>query len=105
MISARTVTFPPLAEIVAVLIEVTTNVVMGYVVVLSPAAIVTLAGTWATAVRLLESVTTKPPTGAGPSSVTVPVDGVPPCTVFGLMVWTETIGAVTSSLVDTLTPL
>ena len=77
---------------------------MGYVAVVAPAAIVTLAGTWATAVRLLESVTTRPPAGAGPSSVTVPVDGLPPCTVLGLMVWIDIVGAVTDNLAVTVTP-
>ena len=48
-----------------------------------PAATVTLAGTVATAVLLLDSVTTEPPDGAGPLSVTVPCDDVPPVTVAG----------------------
>jgi hypothetical protein len=48
-----------------------------------PAATVTLAGTVATAVLLLDSVTTEPPDGAGPLSVTVPCDEMPPVTVVG----------------------
>jgi hypothetical protein len=86
---------PPLAEIVTVLAEVTTVVVIGYVAVVAPAATVTLAGTWTTAGMLLDRVTTSPPVGAGPFSVTVPVEGFPPCTLLGLIVWDDTTGDVT----------
>ena len=47
------------------------------------AATVTLEGTVAADVLLLVSVTTTPPVGAKPFSVTVPVDEVPPVTVVG----------------------
>ena len=47
------------------------------------AATVTLPGTVAAAVLLLDSVTTAPPAGAGPLSVTVPVELVPPRTEVG----------------------
>ena len=47
------------------------------------AVTVTLAGTVAAAVLLLESATTAPLAGAGPLSVTVPCDVLPPVTVVG----------------------
>ena len=55
----------------------TALVVMLNVVVVAPAAIVTLADTDAAAL-VLESATWAPPAGAGPSRVTVPVSGLPP---------------------------
>ena len=51
-----------------------------------PGAMVTLEGTTATRMLLLESATTAPPLGAGPLSVTVPVDEFPPVTLEGLKV-------------------
>jgi hypothetical protein len=95
---------PPLAVIVTVLAEVTTDVVIGYVAVVAPAATVTLVGTWATPGRLLDRVTTSPPAGAGPFNMTVPVDGLPPWTVLGLMIWDEIMGDVTVSLADLVAP-
>jgi len=53
--------------------------------VVAPAATVTLVGTRAAVVLLLESVTTAPPDGAALLNVTVPVeDWVPPVTLVGL---------------------
>ena len=46
--------------------------------VVFPLGIVTLEGTRASNVLLLESVTTLPDAGAGPLSVTVPVEVLPP---------------------------
>ncbi len=48
----------------------------------APAATVTLDGTLAAVVLLLESVTTAPPEGAAPLRVTVPVEDCPPPTTF-----------------------
>src|SRR5260370_38880642 len=53
------------------------------VALVAPAAIVTLDGVLATFVLLLESVTTAPPEGAAPLSVTVPVEECPPVTLLG----------------------
>src|SRR2546422_7657478 len=53
------------------------------VTLVAPAGTVTLAGTVA-AVLSLDSVTCAPPAGAGPSSVAVPVELLPPVTVVGL---------------------
>src|SRR3989442_8769509 len=58
--------------------------------VVPPGATVTLAGTTA-AGSLLESVTCAPPAGAGPFSVTVPAEGLPPVTLAGLRASKETI--------------
>ena len=52
----------------------------------APAATVTLAGTVATPVLLLDRLTTAPPLGAAALSVTVPVDELPPVTLDGLSV-------------------
>src|SRR5260370_36418870 len=53
------------------------------VALVAPAATVTLDGTLAAVVLLLESVTTAPPEGAAPLSVTVPVEELPPVTLVG----------------------
>ena len=58
--------------------EVTVNVAL-----VAPAGMVTLAGTVATAVLLLERETRAPPLGAGPLNVTLPVEGDPPLTLVG----------------------
>jgi len=59
------------------------------VALLAPAATVTLAGTRAAVVLLLESATCAPPVGAGPLNVTVPVDEFPPTTLAGFTVSEE----------------
>ena len=53
------------------------------VAVVAPAATVTLTGTVAAAVLLLDSATTAPPAGAAALNVTVPVDAVPPVRLVG----------------------
>src|ERR1700739_695261 len=52
----------------------------------APAGMVTLEGTAATAGLLLEREPGAPPLGAGPLSITVPIEGVGPTKVLGLSV-------------------
>src|SRR5207249_2430612 len=77
------------------------------VAVVLAAGTVTLEGTLDAAL-LLESATCAPPAGAGPLSVTVPVDDcVPPATLVGFNVSEETVGrggGVTVSEADVLAP-
>src|SRR5258705_13111081 len=49
----------------------------------APAGMVTVAGTVAAVVSLLERETMAPAVGAGPLSVTLPVEGDPPLTLVG----------------------
>jgi hypothetical protein len=73
----------------------------------APAGTVTLDGTLATGGLLLERETTVPPLRAGPLSVTVPVEGLPPVTLDGLSVSEATVGsgAVTVSVAGLLVAL
>jgi hypothetical protein len=76
----------------------------------APAATVTLEGTVAAVVLLLESVTCAPPVGAGPLSVTVPVEEFPPVTLVGFSVTDERVcgggdAGVTVSEADMVAPL
>src|SRR6266705_3596221 len=77
------------------------------VALLLPAGTITLEDTLA-APLLLESITCAPPAGAGPLSVTVPVDDcAPPVTLVGFKVSEETVGrcgGITVSEADRLTP-
>ena len=75
---------PSVAVMVDDVDDVTVCVVTVNVRLVVPAATVTLAGTVAAAVLLLESATTRPPDGAADDNVTVPVDDVPPVTLVGL---------------------
>ena len=71
---------------------VTALVLTVNVALLAPAAIVTLAGTVAVDVLLLERETAAPPVSAGPLSVTVPVeDCAPPVTLVGFRVSEERV--------------
>ena len=67
----------------------TTLVLTANVALLAPAATITLAGTRAAVVLLLESATCAPPAGAGLLNVTVPVDEFPPATLAGFTVSEE----------------
>jgi hypothetical protein len=70
----------------------TIDVFTANVALVAPAGTVTLEGTLA-APLLLESRTCAPPAGAGPLSVTVPVeDCVPPITLVGSSVSEDTVG-------------
>ena len=66
------------------------------VALVAPARTVTLAGTVA-AVLLLDRETSAPPLGAGPLSVTVPVEELPPVTLAGLRLNEESVAGVTVS--------
>jgi hypothetical protein len=72
------------------------------VAVVAPAPTVTLAGTDAAA-RLDDNVTTRPPTGAGPDNVTVPVADAPPRTDVGETETPDATGATTVNVTDLLT--
>ncbi len=77
-------------------------VVMVNVADVAPAATVTDAGT-AAAARFDDRTTTRPPVGAGPVSVTVPVADTPPSTDDGDTETFETAGATTVNVTDLLT--
>jgi hypothetical protein len=95
------------AEIVTEVETRTTEVLTANVALVAPAGTNTLEGTPATPL-LLESMTCAPPAGAGPLSVTVPVEyGAPPITLVGFSVSEERVGSgggVTVSEADLLTP-
>jgi hypothetical protein len=61
-------------------------VVIWNAAVVAPEATVTLGGTVAAEVLLLDNVTTVPPLGAGPFRFTLPVEELPPLTLVGLSV-------------------
>src|SRR5260370_10230766 len=63
--------------------EATALVLTVNVALVAPAATVTLDGTLAAAVLLLETMTTAPPDGAAPLKLTVPVEEFPPVTLVG----------------------
>jgi len=73
------------AVIVAVEITGTLDVVTLKIMLLAPGGIVVSGGTW-TAELSLETVRTAPSAGAGPVSITVPVEVDPPVTVGGFSV-------------------
>jgi hypothetical protein len=97
-------------EIVTVVETINTDVFTVKVALVALAGTVTLAGTLATEGLLLERETTAPPLGAGPLSVTMPVEDPsgPPTTLDGLSVSEVTVGrggGVTVSEADCPVPL
>jgi len=79
-------------------------VVTANVAVVAFAATVTLPGTWAAAVLLLDRVTTAPLAGAGPFSVRVAVEVFPPTTEVGFRVTEFNTVAVTVRLAVRVVP-
>ena len=84
--------------------DATPSVVIVKVAVVAPEARVTLAATVAAVVTEDVSVTTAPAGGAGPVSVTVPVDDVPETTLVGDTVTDVSAAGVTVSVAVFVTP-
>jgi hypothetical protein len=84
--------------------DATPSVVTVNVAVVAPEATVMLAGTVAALVFEEDSVTTVPAGGAGPVSVTVPVDDVPQTTLAGARVTEVRAAGVTVSVAVFVTP-
>ena len=74
---------------------VTAKVVTVNVRLLAPAGMVTLAGTVAAAMLLLERETRAPPVGADPLSFRLPVEGDPLLTLVGFRVSEVRVGVTT----------
>ena len=85
---------PRVAMMTGVVVDPTPTVETVKVAVVWPAATMTLPET-AAAALLLARETAMPPVGAGPSSVTVPVDVLPPTTTVGLTVRVVSAGELT----------
>lgn len=90
---------------VTVVFAATGSVVTAKVAVVAFALIVTLAGTAAVAGLVLDRLTTAPPAGAGPLSVNVPVEDVPPFTETGFRATAFKLAAVTVSAALWVVPL
>ncbi len=97
---------PPYMDVMVTAVDdATPVVVMVAGADVEPAGIVTLAGSEATVVFELERVTTAPPVGAGPFSVTVAVELFPPTGFGGLRARARRVGtAVTVNAADFVTP-
>jgi hypothetical protein len=86
--------FPPNAPLIARDVDAVTDAVLTVNVALkAPAGTVTLAGTVAALVLLLDSVTTAPPEGAALVKLAVPCDVLPPTTLTGLSAMPASEGA------------
>ena len=85
---------PYVAVMVTGVFAATGDVVAANVALVAPAAIVTLPGTVAAAVLLLESDTSAPPPGAAAVRLAVPVEPLPPTTVEGFTDTADKAGAV-----------
>jgi len=95
---------PVLAVMVALVVELTVDVLTVNVAEVLPAGMVTVAGAVADD-WLLERVMTKPPVGAAEPMVTVPVDELPPETLVGFSVSDDNPGAFTVNPALATTPL
>lgn len=94
---------PPSEELMLTgVLAPTANVVIAKVADVAFAATVTVAGTVATAVFALVSVTMVPPDGAGPVRVTVPVEDAPPMTTVGLRLNPLSVAGLTVRLANLL---
>src|SRR5437016_2439176 len=96
---ADLLTVPNEAVMVTELLPAEALVVIVKLTEVLPAGTVTDAGTDASEGLLLVSLTEVPPVGAGPESVTVPVEGAPASTVVGIKVREAKAGELTRSVV------
>jgi hypothetical protein len=92
-------------EIVTLVVLWTRFVVAVKGAVIAPGATVTLDGTVATVVLLLESWTVIPAGGAAPLRVTVPVDRLPPTTLDGFNFSEDNVGSAIVNVAVFVTPL
>jgi hypothetical protein len=92
-------------EIVVFVVLRTGFVVTVKVAAVAPAPTVTLGGTVAAVVLLLESWIVIPVAGAAPLRVTVPVDGLPPTTFDGFNFNEDNAGRVIVNVAVFVTPL
>ena len=95
---------PRVAVIVGVVFTATEDVVIGKLAEFAPPKMITLGGGAATDELELARVTEIPALGAGPVSVIVPVEPVPPVTLVGESVSESAVGASTVSVADFVTP-
>ncbi len=93
-VSAAVFVAPPNAPVIVAVVDALTAVVATLnVALVAPAGTVTLAGTVAAAVLLLDSVTDAPPAGAALVNLAVPCAAFPPTTLVGLSAIVDRAGA------------